>query len=206
MNFILFDIGANWGTDSLEKTRTDQNVKTWAFEPTPELIRHLSENSKNFADRYQIQPMALSDFDGTAQFNIADQEDWGCSSLNTFSDHLDRTWPGRTDFKFNRSLTVEVSRFDTWYYKNNIQLDKIDYFHCDTQGSDLKVLQGMGDLIQLIEYGVVECARDHSVKLYKENHTFHEMQDFLLQKGFIVDRIHSNDRWSNELNIYFKKK
>jgi len=205
MDYILFDVGANWGTDSLEKTRIDPRIYCWAFEPTPELINHLTDSSKFYADRYSIQPIALSDFDGTAQFNIADQADWGCSSLNNFSDNLNQTWPGRTDFKFNRSITVTVRRLDTWFKENPIQFDKIDYFHCDTQGSDLKVLQGMGDYISLIQEGVVECARDESVKLYKENHTRAEMVEFLTSKGFVIVVEHSNDIHSNEINLHFKK-
>lgn len=205
--FILFDVGANWGTDSLGRTASDPSVETWAFEPTPELIEHLTKESLHFSDRYHIQPVALSDFEGTAQFNIADNPDcdWGCSSLNSFSDHLNETWPGRTDFKFNRTITVEVTRLDTWFKKNNIQLDKIDFFHCDTQGSDLKVLQGMGEYIHLIKDGVIECAREESVKLYKENHTIQEATDFLISKGFQITHTQSNDRFNNELNLYFKK-
>ena len=38
MSYILFDVGANWGSDSISKTDHDASVTTWAFEPTPELI------------------------------------------------------------------------------------------------------------------------------------------------------------------------
>jgi FkbM family methyltransferase len=205
--FVLFDVGANWGFDSLDKTQLNPSMETWAFEPTPELINHLTSKSETFSDRYHISPIALSDFDGTAQFNIADTPgcDWGCSSLNNFSDNLDQTWPGRWDFKFNRTIDVKVSRFDTWYKENNIQLDRIDFFHCDTQGSDLKVLEGMGDLIHLISEGVIECAREESVKLYKENHTLADAQQFLISKGFVITNLTSNDVFNNEINLHFKK-
>lgn len=208
MSYIFLDVGANWGHDSLNKTRDDQNIKTWAFEPTPELIAHLTDQSKDYSDRYCVIPVALSDFDGTAQFNIADTPgcDWGCSSLNTFSDNLDQTWPGRSDFKVTRTIEVQVSRFDTWYQNNGMNFDKIDFFHCDTQGSDLKVLQGMGNLIGLIQQGVVECARDEQAKLYKENHTIQEMQDFLSSNGFEIIRTEGNDPWHNEINVHFRKR
>jgi FkbM family methyltransferase len=208
MSYIFFDVGANWGTDSLDKTKNDQNIITWAFEPTPELITHLTEKSKDYSERYHIVPLALSDFDGTAQFNIADSPgcDWGCSSLNTFSDNLEQTWPGRKDFKVTRTIEVQVSRFDTWYRTNGINLDKIDFFHCDTQGSDLKVLQGMGDLVGLIQEGVVECASSERAKLYKENHTLEEMINFLNEHGFEIKNQISNDCWANEINLHFVNK
>lgn len=208
MKYILFDVGANWGVDSLSKTLFSPNIETWAFEPTPELIGYLTHHSRDCSDRYHVVPIALSDFDGISQFNIADNpgSDWGCSSLNSFSDNLTHTWPGRTDLKFNRFITVNVSRFDTWYNTNNINIDKIDFFHCDTQGSDLKVLKGMGDYIQLIQQGMVECARDESVKLYKENHTLEEMKDFLNENGFEVFATTPNDGFLNEFNVEFRKK
>ena len=177
--YILFDVGANIGTDSLIKTRDNSYVETWAFEPTPKLIINLTNESREYSNRYHVVPIALSDFDGIAQFNIAGQNDWGCSSLNTFSENLENTWPGREDFKVTEIIDVQVARFDTWYTNNNINIDKIDFFHCDTQGSDLKVLIGMGNLINLIQEGVVECAANEDVKLYKENHTKKEIEDFI---------------------------
>ncbi len=205
MSSILFDIGANWGTDSLTKTEKDPNIVTYAFEPTPELVHHLTVKSQSFSERYKIFPIALSDFDGTAKFNIADHFDWGCSSLNDFNDNLESFWPGRPDFKFNRSLDVSVYRLDTWFEKNQIHIEKIDFFHCDTQGSDLKVLQGMGKYIDLIREGVIECARDSNSKLYKQNHTLLEAREFLESKGFVITNLRPNDHFHNEINLYFKK-
>jgi predicted transcriptional regulator with HTH domain len=68
------------------------------------------------------------------------------------------------------------------------------------------VLKGMGDYVKLIQEGVVECARDETAKLYKENHTVDEMKDFLAEHGFEVLNQQSNDSWSNEFNLYFRKK
>ncbi len=63
----------------------------------------------------------------------------------------------------------------------------------------------MGNLINLIQEGVVECAANEDVKLYKENHTKKEIEDFLISKNFTITNIVSNDNFSNELNIYFKQ-
>lgn len=203
MSYILFDIGANWGTDSLKRTETTPDIITYAFEPTPELANHLRNESVNYADRYHIYEVAVSDFNGTSQFNIADQADWGCSSLNTFSDDLERTWPGRSDFKFNRSINVQVVTLESWFEEQDLKIEKIDWFHCDTQGSDLRVLQGMGKYINLIQEGEVESA--YNTKLYKENHTFEETESFLKLKGFKIVSVDANDCYKNEVNIKFKK-
>lgn len=225
MNYILFDVGANHGQDSLDQTRDNKNIISFVFEPIPELVSKLKHASKfglgyrylwekqepksSYEDRYNIFNVAVSDYDGEATFNIADNDpngDWGASSLYSFKDSVSKEWPGRNDLKTNRVLNVIVTRLDTWYKKQNLNLNKIDYFHCDTQGSDLRVLKGMGDLVYLIEEGVVECARDERAKLYHENHTLSEMKDFLNEKGFQFTGEKRNDPWGNEINLYFKKK
>jgi len=225
MSYILFDVGANHGQDSLNQTKDNPDVITYAFEPIPELYEKLKAASQrgvswefyrrtespgfNYSDRYHAYNCAVSDYDGTSTFNVADSDrngDWGASSLYDFVPHVHQTWPGRHDLVTNRKITVEVCRLDTWFKNNNIQLDRIDYFHCDTQGSDLRVLKGMGDYIQLIQAGVVECARDEQGKLYAENHTKDEMAEFLYSRGFEVIGLNANDPWANEFNLHFKKR
>lgn len=204
--FIMFDIGANWGTDSLHQTKINSNYETWAFEPTPILIDHLKKESSSFSDRYHVIPLAVSDYNGKSKFNISGTHDWGCSSLNDFNEGLEKTWPGRKDFVVTEVIEVDVMRLDTWIQENNPSIDKIDFFHCDTQGNDLKVLKGMGKYINLIQNGVVECASNEKVGLYKENHTLNEMLDFLKSNNFNISEVKSNDVWSNEVNVFFNKR
>lgn len=201
--FVLFDVGANWGVDSLERTKTDSNIVTYAFEPTPRLVQHLREHSADFADRYRVHGMAFSDYDGTASFKVAAHADWGTSSLLEFNDNLHKTWPGRSDFYVDTEIEVEVHRFDTWYDETKPSFDKIDFFHCDTQGSDLKVLKGMGEYIHMIVEGVVEVPQSEEVKLYKGQHSKEEMLEFLEQNGYEVFKIESQQ---NEDNLFFRKK
>jgi len=205
-NYILFDVGANWGVDSLGKTAQNPNVITYAFEPTPYHLAHLKNASASFSHRYNIYPYAVSDIDGTANFKIVFDHNGGCNSLNTFSEGLDKTWPGRPDFKVKEEMPVRVIRLDTWIRENNIKLEKIDYFHCDVQGSDLRVLQGLGDYLELIQYGVIECASGESVKLYKENHTLAQAIEWLDSKGFVIDHTESGDPENNEVNLHFRKR
>jgi FkbM family methyltransferase len=209
MTYILLDVGANHGQDSLERTRDDANVVTYEFETITTILEKLSAASVDFINRYNLNNLALSDYNGESTFYLADIDpngDWGASSLYPFVDHVGETWPGRRDLVTTRTITVKVSRFDTWYEANNHTFDHIDYFHCDTQGSDLRVLKGMGKYVSLIQEGVVECARDDRAKLYAENHTVEEMKEFLEANGFEITSSQANDPWSNEVNLFFKKK
>lgn len=202
MTFILFDVGANWGTDSLNVTRSNPHYMSYAFEPTPELIAHLEAQSRNFSDRYMIMPFAVSDFEGTAKFNVSAHSDWGCSSLHTFSEGLEQTWPGRDDLHSERQIEVQVRRMDGWF-KDHPEITHIDFFHCDTQGSDLAALRGMGEFVHLIRDGVIEVPQSREVMLYKEQHTKEEAMDFFNDNGFEVYRIHPQP---NEDNLFFRPK
>lgn len=203
MTFVLFDVGANHGTDSLPQTQADSLVRTFAFEPTPELAELLRRESKIFSDRYTVHEFALSDFDGTAKFNVSSHTDWGVSSLLEFNPDRHRTWERRGDLYFDRSVEVQVRRFDTWFEQTKPPINKIDFFHCDTQGSDLKVLRGMGEYFGLIVEGVIECPQSEDVKLYVGQHSREEAEDFLSDRGYEIFGIHAQQ---NEDNVYFRKK
>jgi FkbM family methyltransferase len=203
MSYILFDVGANYGSDSIEKTRNNLDIITFAFEPTPRLYEIIKNNTEDIKNRYFVYNYAVSDFIGKAQFNIAGQSDWGCSSLNTFSDNLDVTWPGRSDFKVTEIIDVEVITLK-YFIENmcHIEINKIDYLHCDTQGSDLKVLEGAGKYIKIIDSGNIEVPDSEAVKLYKQNHSYEEALRFLELNGFGVYDI---GQQQNEKNLYFRK-
>ena len=86
---------------------------------------------------------------------------------------------------------------------NDIEI--IDYFHCDTQGSDLDVLYGLGDKISIIKEGVIEAAAKRDI-LYKNQNDYLECIEFLKMNNFEIIAVHSNDPDTNEVNIHFKNK
>lgn len=197
---IIFDVGANDGNSCYHYTNDPSNI-VYAFEPTPYLLQtHLYHKQR---ENYKVIPYAISDFDGETTFNIAGQSDWGCSSIHEFEDDLDKTWPGRTDFKVTQKIKVLVRRMDTFIKHNKIE--KIDYMHCDTQGNDLNVLKSFGSYINILEAGVVEAANQNP--LYKDvDNTVSSVTDFLEKNNFIIVGTHSNDIHYNEVNIEFRRK
>lgn len=195
---IVLDIGANNG----DSTRhfADGINEIFVFEPCTEMIEEIHNKAWGL-ENYHIFTCAVSNFNGTAEFNIAGQGDWGCSSLNTFSDGLDKSWPGRTDFKFTDKMTVRVIRLDSFIEERNIK--QIDYLHCDAQGSDLLVLEGLGKYIDIVKEGVIEVALNKELALYKEgDNTLLSAVDFLTKNGFRWMEI---SPWANESNIHFKR-
>ncbi len=202
MKKIFFDVGANLGTSSIHIAISDPDTFVYAFEPTPELILYLKKQTLNLKN-YTVVGKAVSDYDSKAVFNVAGQSDWGCSSLLEFSDKSKTEWPGRTDFVVTKQIQVDVIRLDNFIIENNI--DVIDYFHCDTQGSDLDVLYGLGEKISIIKEGTIEAAAKQDI-LYKNQNTVMECIEFLKMNNFEVVSVISNDPEFNEANIHFKNK
>jgi FkbM family methyltransferase len=197
----LFDVGAHWGQDSLEQVRNNPEFTCFAFEPTPELVNRLRNESSEFSERYKVYQQAISDFDGEAVFNLV-VGDTGSSSLNEFSDDIATTWQGRTDFVVRDKIKVDVYRLDTWLNSFAPEVTEIEHLHIDAQGSDLAVLKGLGEKLRIVKSGVVEVPQSENVKLYKTQHTKEETIAFLVGNGFKITNV---THQHNEDNIFFER-
>lgn len=200
---IIFDVGANNGGSNIDKALYHPNNLVFAFEPTPEMIEVIKSKTSHLRN-YVLIEKAVSDYDGTAKFNVVGTAGWGCSSLLDFSNKSKKKWPGRTqDFKVTNQIDVDVIRLETFIREKTIP--KIDYLHIDTQGSDLQVLKGLGDLIRIVRSGVVEAGKEKDI-LYKGQNTLKETISFLESNGFEITELESNDPYDNEINVHFRNK
>lgn len=196
---IIFDVGANDGSSCSNFISNKKNI-IYAFEPTPFLIENYLKKLES--ENYIVVPYAVSDFNGECEFNVAGQSDWGCSSMNNFSENLNDTWQGRSDFVVTEKIKVKVIRMDSFIEEKNIK--KIDYFHCDTQGNDFRVLQSFGKHISKIKKGCLEVFMKNP--LYKEStNSYKNVSDFLLKNNFKIDNLVGNDLYGNEYNLEFSK-
>ena len=198
---IVFDVGANNGSSSVPLAVENPTYLVFAFEPTPEMIEVIQSKIVGL-ENYVIVPKAVSDYNGTAEFNVAGNWDWGCSSLLKFSKKSQTDWPGRTDFHVTYKLNVDVIRLDTFIEENGIT--KIDHLHIDTQGSDLNVMKGLGEYLHIVNEGKMEAGTSDDV-LYEGQNKLNDCIKFLLLNGFKVVDVNSNDVFCHEVNIVFKK-
>jgi FkbM family methyltransferase len=197
---IHFDVGSNDGTNSLHWARNHPENLVFAFEPNPFFIDKIRQEG---LENYILIQSAVSDFIGKAKFNVCNVADRGCSSLLELTDDVSSKWGGRVDMIPFSQIEVDVIRLDSIIEQYDIK--EIEVFHCDSQGSDLKVLQGMGKHLRKIKQGVVESANVPDI-LYKGQNTTKETSDFLIANGFEIKSTQKNDDQNNEINIYFVRK
>lgn len=196
---IIFEVGANNGETFSYYTDIFPRFKFYAFEPTPQLLRVLNEKYQH-KENYIIIPCAVGELAGKSKFNIAGQADWGCSSLLSFSEGLEKTWAGRSDLKVTEIIDIDVIRLDNYIESFNIK--RIDFLHVDAQGMDLDVLKSLGRYISIVQAGVIEVPHNDRVRLYKNQFTRKQAFEFLEKNGLHVWKIESQ---MNEDNVFYRK-
>jgi FkbM family methyltransferase len=165
------------------------------------MINRMMDRSRGMKN-FRIIEKAVSDFDGVARVNVAGRGDWGCSSLLDFSDGAKTKWTGRDDFVVTQTIAANVTRLDTFIF--NEKIEEITFLHIDAQGSDLKILRGLGNYTHIVKAGCVEAATKANI-LYSGQNTEDETIDFLKAAGFRISHVSPNDPQRNEVNIHFMR-
>jgi FkbM family methyltransferase len=201
----ILDVGANQGNWGIDAARRHPGIPVFAFEPTPLLCNLIRQKVRDLSlPNYELIPAAVSDTASRMDFNVAGLGDWGCSSLLPFNDGLEATWPGRGDFRVTEVIQVECIRLDQFVEQRGIT--SVEFLHCDTQGTDLKVLASLGKHLGIVQMGEIETASSNSVAIYKGQHTIEDVVLFFLKHGLEIDSLAPNDPQCNEMNVIFKKR
>jgi FkbM family methyltransferase len=196
----IIEVGVNEGQDTPNLLHNAD--KYYGFEPTLELFNML-QTRYNGDPRVQMIPMAVDIENRFTTFNVAGWNNWGCSSLNDFTDGISDVWgDGRANFHFTKSQKVMTIRMDD--FCNMYNITSIDYMHVDAQGSDLNVLKSFGDKIDILKEGRIEVA--YSLSLYKNvDNTFESASKWLTEKGFIFDVEYDHPINKTEADIKFRR-
>jgi hypothetical protein len=200
---VILDVGANNGSSTIDIAKRESNTIIFGFEPTPQLVSEIKEKTSDI-ENYIIIEKAVSDYEGKSNFNLMQKYDWGCSSLLEFSDTaFDSNVWGSPPWEVTDKIEVDVITLSTFIKENAIT--KIDYLHIDTQGSDLKVLKGLGEYINIVDAGVMEAGAMVDV-LYKGQNTKDECVEFLETNGFEIIDVTRASKDDLEINLHFKRK
>jgi FkbM family methyltransferase len=141
---VALDIGANTGRVSERLLATGYTV--YAFEPNPPTFEVLQKRFQG-ESRLHAFPFALGSREGTLDLHVAEDrlggaaEKYGDPAL--FSSFVEHAMPG--DLPFNKVVPVPVRTLESLRRGGEIP-DRIGLVKIDTEGFDLEVLRGMGDV------------------------------------------------------------
>ena len=184
-NFIgmtIIDIGCADGGTSVYFAKAFNQCKVIGYEPIPfqfGIAKMKAEKHENI----RIKNIALSNFIGTANFNIT--ANFLSSSINEIQQNQlnKETKEHQKKFEIIEKQEVQVTTLDE-EYKN---IENILLIKMDTQGTELKVLEGGKNTLQKTKFVLIEQSNH---QIYKDSCSYFETDEFLRKNGFgMVDII-----------------
>ncbi|MBI3417825.1 MAG: FkbM family methyltransferase [Verrucomicrobia bacterium] len=133
----LIDCGANCGFIGLE-ARLHKHARVMLIEPHPELAAGIRRNVEinGWKNSCQVIEAAASDQTGSTSLFVCQEYDGSHSLLSDWWPH-----PGETKKVEVKLMTLRE------LLNSNCDFAKVDFLKVDTEGHDLNVLKGLGDLL-----------------------------------------------------------
>jgi FkbM family methyltransferase len=145
---VIFDVGANVGTYSLEIKRHIADAEIFAFEPVFETFLELE---KNASDKAKLFNIGFGELKGKGLlYNTANST---ISEITTtHKDILPEIFKNTNEII---SIEFDIDTIDDFCYLNNIQ--NIDFLKIDVEGNELSILKGASKMlanngIQIIQF------------------------------------------------------
>ena len=163
----------------------DKNINYFYFEPRVDEGWIIDTERSNVT----VFPFALAEYKGTAQLNVTKKPT--CSSFyEPNMELINKTQPNNGDrFNVISKIDVKVERMDSLFNKDF----KIHKLVLDTQGSELSILKGAGELLNNVTS--IECEVEF-VELYKNQPLYEEVTAYLKKYGFRFSHFRTLIKWS----------
>ncbi len=213
----IIDVGANNGIDGLAMAMCNKSYFIHAFEPNKVLCKQIKKLKIKLEKRrgikilnYKIHNFAISDKNKISILNISVNNT--VSSLNKLSNNLDKYWPGYKDAVFKIEKKVKVRTITLFDFMKKKKIKHINYLHIDTQGHDLKVINGLKNKINSVYAGKLEASLNKKLSAYKNNHTVDDIKKKFNKTDLIISKIKKINMnsnigiFNNEADIFFKNK
>ncbi|MEC7838633.1 MAG: FkbM family methyltransferase [Chlamydiota bacterium] len=190
---VVFDVGANKGSWSLNVFNCNKSALIYCFEPIPEFFQILPKtlNGNNFKS-YQL---AISDYDGSSDFYYYPTIP-GLSTIHRRNDEVET--------KYNLKpvcFSVITTTIDSFCKTQSVS--KIDYLKIDVEGGEWGVIKGSAEMLANIE-----CIQFEYGGCYLDANTYlKDVYDFLTTHNFTIYRIVPEglikvSKWRNELENF----
>lgn len=184
----VFDVGANRGQYASMLRKDAGFVGTiLSFEPNPDIFAVLSRRAASDR-RWHVFNLALSDFDGTASFNIMAADQF--SSLKKPADSQDAIFADRN--RVTRTVEMECRRLDALLPElRTAHGFTRPFLKMDTQGHDLSVCEGAGEVLKQVAGVQTELGVR---PIYEGGTGYRAMIDWLAERDFLPSAFFANNK------------
>lgn len=174
----VLHVGANSGQERETYARLGLPV-VWV-EALPDVFEELKANIAPYPDQMAIRAL-LTDRDGQKYVFRVANNNGASSSILELKYHKD-IWP---EVEYVEEIEMESATLRTALAAHGVDPSAYDALVMDTQGSELMILQGAGDLLDRFDYIKTEAADFES---YENCATVASLTDFLGAHGFSLVR------------------
>lgn len=181
----IIQVGSNVGQELVHLKNITNNII--CFEPVPSVFEVLKKNNPNI----ECYNFALGDRNEIKKMYVASNNSESSSFLKPLNHKV------YYSVTFDDELELKIKRFDSL----DISIEHYNVLISDTQGYELKVLEGFGELLNKFEIIIVEYINS---KLYENDSNLEDISKFLKKYNFIeFDKTEDGPGWGN---ICFIKK
>ncbi len=194
---VIFDVGANVGQTARRYAGYFPTARIHSFEPFPESYQKLAQTAAKFGDRVIAHPFGLGETTQTQTMYIAPK-----SVMNSM---LPPAADAQTAWKDQvRETSVEIQRLDAFVAANAIP--HIDLLKIDTEGFEMQVLRGAGDLLAPATIRMVLVEIQFG-SVYEGQTNVSALLDFMAGHGYrlvdLYDKFRKTDPALLHCNILF---
>ena len=198
-NPVIIEAGSHTGDDTLYMNGLWPKAKIYTFEPNPkwhDVIRGKIAPYPNI----QFFPLALGNTVGSIDFFQYLAHDTGadCALKPLLETHF---WKHTIKTpQFSDPFKVPVTTLDAWAKEHGV--DQVDFMWLDMEGSEGKMLEGSEEILKNTRIIQLEWSE---TAIFEGEKPFHELNQFLKERGFICSSISKNQEHETRGDALFFK-
>lgn len=169
----IIHLGAHIGQEAEDYVAVKRVL--WV-EGNPDLMGKLNDQIKRFEGNLSCQALLGDKDDEEVDFNIANSDG---QSSSIFS--LNKMKKLFKDIEVIKTTKMKTKRLDTLMGERALKSGDYDFLAVDLQGAEIKAIEGMGSVLNDIQWLCIEI---NLVKLYHHTPLLHTVDLYLARKGF----------------------
>jgi FkbM family methyltransferase len=169
---VVFDVGAKYGHYTGQFLRLFPEATVYAVDCAPRAVARLAEDFGEH-ERVQVVPLAFDSYGAKYPFHICQMA--GSSSLHPITDLFGQ------ETRTTETIQVVTITLEEFCARQDIR--RIDLLKIDTEGNDLRVLQGAHRLLEEQRIGAVHVELLF-FPYYKSQCWYYEVSEFLVTHDF----------------------
>ncbi|WNZ43908.1 FkbM family methyltransferase [Leptolyngbya boryana CZ1] len=182
----IIHVGGNIGEEAERYAQTGVDTVVW-IEAVPESFQQLVENVRPY-HQVCINALILDVDDQPTKFykNRVGRrmDDHSYSSIYPINRAIETVFPHYRVVQTLEEIELTSLTLPTCLERHGLHKDRYDFLSLNTQGSELRIVQGMGEYLRQMKWVQSEVNPLNEISIYDGENTASELQAYMEQFGF----------------------